>query len=85
VPETVTAGLEGDYNALDPASRFLRFFAPSMQQLQQCPLVNRRLLQRLALDARHNTGNEPARRAHLDDRNQRAIRFVGGEGSTASA
>ena len=31
---------------------------------------------------RHNTGNEPARQAHLDDRNQRAFRFEGGEGST---
>ena len=60
-PEAVTAGLEGDYNALDPASRFLRFFPPSMQQLQQCALVDREFFQRLALNARHNTGNEPAR------------------------
>src|SRR6476620_11819598 len=37
--------------------------------------------QRLALDARHDTGNEPARQAHLNDRNQRAVRLEGGEGS----
>src|SRR5258705_10834433 len=80
-PEAVTASLEGDCNALDPASCFLRFLSPSMQQLQQCALVDRELFQRLALDARHDTGNEPARQAHLNDRNQRAVRFEGGEGS----
>src|SRR6516225_323784 len=59
-PEAVSASLEGDCNALDPASCFLRFFSPSMQ-LQQCALVDRELFQRLALGARHDTGNEPAR------------------------
>src|SRR6202166_3518568 len=29
-PEAVTASLEGDCNALDPASCFLRFLSPSM-------------------------------------------------------
>src|SRR5258708_3639463 len=80
-PETVTASLKGDCNALDPASCFLRFLSPSMQQLQQCALVDRELFQRLALDARHDTSNEPARKAHLNDRNQRAVRLEGGEGS----
>src|SRR5258706_10256900 len=80
-PEAVTASLEGDCNALDPASCFLRFLSPSMQQLQQCALVDRELFQRLALDARHDTSNEPARQALLNDRNQRAVRLEGGEGS----
>src|SRR5208283_2894177 len=80
-PEAVTASLEGDYNAFDTAPCFLRFLPPSMQQLQQCALVDRELLQRLALDARHDAGNEPARQAHLYDRDQRAVRFEGGEGS----
>src|SRR5262245_24200589 len=31
-PEPVTAGLEGNDNAFDPASCFLRFLPPSMQQ-----------------------------------------------------
>src|ERR1017187_1172229 len=59
-PEAVTACLEGDCNTLDPASCFLRFLPPSIQQLQQCALIDRELLQRLALDARHDAGNEPA-------------------------
>src|SRR5258706_12884855 len=42
-PEAVTASLKGDCNALDPASCFLRFPSPSMQQLQQCALVDREL------------------------------------------
>src|SRR5512133_4281476 len=73
--------LEGDCNALDPASCLLRFLSPSMQQLQQCALVDSELFQRLALDARHDTGNAPARQAHLNDCDQRAVRFKGGEGS----
>src|SRR4029077_3897642 len=40
-------------------------------------LVDRELLQRLALDAGHDAGNEPARQAHLDDGDQRAVRFEG--------
>jgi hypothetical protein len=40
-----------------------------MQQLQQYTLVDRELLQRLALDARHDAGNKPARQTHLDDGN----------------
>src|SRR6476659_10195009 len=43
-----------------------RFLSPSMQQLQQCALVDRELLQRLALDARHDAGDEPARQAQFD-------------------
>src|SRR5258708_29496392 len=40
-----------------------------------------RAFQGLALDARYDTSNEPARQAHLNDRNQRAVRLEGGEGS----
>src|SRR5215467_15275943 len=81
-PEAVTAGLEGNDNAFDPASCFLRFLPPSMQQPQQCALIDRQLLQRLTLDARHDTGNEPARQAHLDDRNQCAGWLKGDGGPT---
>src|SRR4029077_18137222 len=80
-PEAVTAGLEGDGDPFDHVSSLLGFLSPSMQQLQQCPLVDRDLLQRLALDTGHNAGNEPARQAHLDDGDQRAVRFEGGEAS----
>jgi Thiamine pyrophosphate enzyme, N-terminal TPP binding domain len=57
----VPTGLEGDSDAFDPVSCLHRFLAPSMQQLQQCALVNRELLQRRALDARHDTGDQPTR------------------------
>ena len=50
-----------------------------MQQLQQCALVDRELLQWLALDARHDAGNKSARLAHLDNGDQRAVRIEGGE------
>jgi len=42
-PEAVTAGLEGDYNAFDTTPCFLRFLPPSIQQLQQCALIDREL------------------------------------------
>jgi hypothetical protein len=48
----------------------------------QQPHIDRQLLQRLTLDARHDTDNEPARQAHLDDRNQCAGWFEGDEGPT---
>jgi hypothetical protein len=37
-----------------------------------------------ALDARHDTGNEPARLAHLDHGDQRAVRIEASEGSGRS-
>src|SRR5258708_25653571 len=58
-----------------------RFLSPSMQQLQQCALVYRELLQWLALDARHNAGDEPARQAQFDNGDQRAVRIEGARGS----
>src|ERR1700676_2319038 len=71
-PEAVTASLESDSDPFDHVSCLLGFLSPSMQQLQQYTLVDRELLQRLALNARHDAGNEPARQAHLDDGDQRA-------------
>jgi hypothetical protein len=58
-----------------------RFFSPSMQQLQQCALVDRELLQRLALDARHDAGDQLARQAQFDNGDQRAVRIEGARGS----
>ena len=59
----------------------LGFLPPAIQQVQQCALVDRELLQRLALDARHNAGNKPTREAHLDHGDQRAVRFKRSEAS----
>jgi hypothetical protein len=53
--DAIPAGLEGDGNAFDPASCHLCFLSPPIQQLQQCALVDGEILQRLALDARHDT------------------------------
>jgi hypothetical protein len=80
-PEPVTAGLESDSDAFDPVSRLLCLRSPSMQQLQQCVLVDPKLLQRLTLDPGHDAGNEPARLAQLDDGNQRLVRIEGCEAS----
>src|SRR6266849_2523141 len=80
-PEAVTAGLESDRDAFDPVSCLLRFLSPAIEQLQQGALVCLELLQWLALDARHNPRNEPARQAHLDHGDQRAIQFEGRGGS----
>src|SRR5450755_2372666 len=79
-PETVPAGLKGDGNAFDPASCFLRFLTPAIEQLQQCALVDRKLLQRLTLDARHDAGNEPARQTHFDHCDQCAVLFQNNTG-----
>jgi hypothetical protein len=43
-PEPITAGLEGDGDAFDPVSCLLRLLSPSMQQIQQCALVDLELL-----------------------------------------
>src|SRR5262245_61466932 len=80
-PKAVPTGLESDSDACDPVSCLLCFLAPSMQQLQQCSLVDGALLQRLTLDARYDARNEPARLAHVHPRDYRAVRFVVGEGS----
>jgi hypothetical protein len=37
----------------------------------------------MLFDARHDAGDEPARPAHLDDGDQRAILFESGEGSAS--
>src|SRR6266481_698865 len=68
-------------NALNLGSYFLCFHTPAIEQIQHCALVDRELLQRLALDARHYAGNEPARLAHLDHGDQRAVRIEASEGS----
>src|SRR5437764_10474285 len=80
-PEAVTAGLESDRDAFDPMPCLRRFLSPSMQQLQQGALVDRELLQWLALDARHDAGDEPARQAQFDNGDQRAVRVEGARGS----
>jgi hypothetical protein len=49
-----------------------------MQELQQRRLIGTKPLERLALDARNNRRNEPARLAHLDHGDDCAILLDGG-------
>jgi hypothetical protein len=46
----------------------------------QCRRIRLQFLQRLALDARHNTAHQPARLAHLDDHHQGRDRIQTGSG-----
>jgi hypothetical protein len=72
----VTAGLEDNSDAFDPVSCLLRYLSPTIEQLQQCALVDRELLQRLALEAWNDTGDQPARLTHLDHGNRCCISFA---------
>src|SRR4249919_807412 len=60
-PETVATGLVGNNDTRDRVARPHRLAAPALEQRQQGVLVGLQFLQRLALDARHETCNEPAR------------------------
>src|SRR5208282_1541261 len=80
-PETVAAGFEGDRYPFDGAAGLAGLLAPAMQQSQQSLLARFELLCRVPLDSWNNAGNEPARLAHLDYRNQRAILVESGERS----
>ena len=79
-PEAVAAGLEGHRDARDRAPGLGRLVPPAPQQPQQRLLVRLELLERLALEARDDPGHQPARLAHLDDRDQRAVLVQGDEG-----
>ena len=78
-PEAVAPGLKGDRDPVDAAADLLRFAAPAMQQPQQSCLVRFQLLCRVPLDPGDNAGDELARLAHLDHRDQRAILVKSGE------
>jgi hypothetical protein len=49
-----------------------------MQELRQRRLIGTKPLERLAFDALNNRRNEPARLAHLDHGDDRAILLDGG-------
>jgi len=79
-PEAIPTGLEGDRDARYRAARLGRLVAPALQQPQQLFRVRRKLLQGVAFDPRNNRADQPARLAHLDNGDQRAILVEGGEG-----
>src|SRR6266478_7908196 len=79
-PEAVAAGFEGNRNPRDIAAGPDRLIAPAMQQTKQPFGIRLQLLARLTLNAGKHPGNQPARLAHLDDGNDRAILVQGDEG-----
>jgi hypothetical protein len=79
-PEAVAAGFEGQRNPRDRAPGPDRLIAPAMQQGKQPFWARLQLLARLTLNPGKHAGNEPARLAHLDDGNDRAILVQGDEG-----
>src|SRR3954463_5329020 len=81
-PEPVAARLEGDGDARDRAAFLGGLCTPAHQQTEQVHLAWFELLQRMALDTWNNAGDEPARLAHLDNSNDRAVLLQGSEGPT---
>src|SRR5437667_12397197 len=72
-PEAVAAGFEGNRNPRDLFTGPDRLIAPALQQAQQPSGIRLQLLARLTLTAGAHPGNQPARLAHPDPGNDRAI------------
>src|SRR5271155_4120418 len=66
-PEAVAASLIGQRDPADRPASTHRLVSPALNQPQQCRRIRLQFLQRLALDARHDAGNEPARQTHFQD------------------
>jgi hypothetical protein len=83
-PEAIPAGFVGHRDPINCTPRLGRLVAPAVQQLEQCRLIGRNFLQRLAIDPRNDAGDQPGRLAYLDDCNKRAILIQSGERSAQS-
>src|ERR1700730_8526701 len=79
-PEAVAAGFEGKRNPRDLFTGSDCLISPAMQQAKQPFGTRLQFLARLTLNAGKYTGDQPARLAHLDDRNDCAILVQGDEG-----
>src|SRR5712675_1797110 len=79
-PEAVAAGFEGHRNPRDRAAGPDRLIPPAMEHGKQLFWARLQLLARLTLNAGKHAANQPARLAHLDDGNDRAILVQGDEG-----
>ena len=77
-PEAVATGFEGNCNPRDIAASLDCLVAPAMQHSKQPFWARLQLLARMTLNAGKDTANQPARLAHLDDGNDRAILVQGG-------
>jgi len=58
-----------------------RLASPALQESQKRILVRVELFEWLPIDPRHDAGHQPARLAHLDLDNQRALLIKGRKGS----
>src|SRR5205807_427511 len=83
-PEAVAAGFEGQRNPHDIAAGSDCLIPPAMQQGKQPFWARLQLLARLTLNAGKHTADQPARLAHLNDGNDRAILVQGDEGPAQS-
>src|SRR2546421_4192511 len=79
-PEAVAAGFEGKRNPRDRAPSPDHLIPPAMQHCKQPFWARLELLARLTLNPGKHAGDEPARLAHLEDGNDRAILVQGDEG-----
>src|SRR5439155_2050902 len=66
---------------IDRAPCLGRLVPPAIQQLEQRRLIRPEFLQRLPVDPRNDTGDQPDRLAHLNDGDQCAILIQSGERS----
>src|SRR4029077_8093581 len=80
-PEAVAAGFEGQRNPGDRAAGPDRLIPPAMQQAKQPFWARLARIARLTLNAGNHAGNQPARLAHLNYGDDRAILVKGDEGS----
>lgn len=58
--------------------KLCRLVAPVVQQPEQRVFLGAKLFQRMTIQAGDNSSDKPAREAHLNDRDQRAILFQDG-------
>src|SRR5712672_1475192 len=79
-PNAIATSFEGQRNPRDLATGPDCLIAPAMQQPKEPFGTRLQLLERLTLNAGKHPGNQPARLAHLDDGNDRAILVQGDEG-----
>src|SRR5207247_8913927 len=79
-PKAVASGFEGQRDPRDRAAGPDRLIPPAMQQAKQPFWARLQLLARLTLNPGKHASNKPARLAHLDDGNDRAILVKGDEG-----
>src|ERR687885_139185 len=80
-PEAVAPRLIGERDPGDRLACGNSLVAPAMHEPQERLGIGLELLLRLALEAGHEAGDEPAGPAHLDDHDKCCMLLEGGEGA----